>query len=200
LRHRDSLSPVLFDLVVDALAIIMNDTWQDTLYCERCSRWWMWKWYNHALVCWWYPFLDNIVSTQNLIFIFCVFWGKIWLQSYYSQKWIVLVWGAQDKVKFIGEFLLAIWKIPIKYIGMPTSKTTLRNKDYNFVKTKIAGKCSSGTIVQGILTNMKMFMMSLLHNSFGRNKKVVFHRARLVWQEKPMNTSIILPDGRWYIR
>jgi hypothetical protein len=26
LRHRDSLSPVLFDLVVDALAIIMNDT------------------------------------------------------------------------------------------------------------------------------------------------------------------------------
>ena len=144
LRQGDSLSPLLFDLAVDAFAIILDKTRNEgfvkevlTDYHENGVN--MLQYVDDTI----FLIQDDENSARNLKFILTAFEQMSGLTINFHQSEILLFGGAiERKDLYQVIFTCILGETPLKYLGLPVSNKRIRNKMWKNVTEKIKKRCA----------------------------------------------------------
>lgn len=196
LRQGDAMSPLLFDIAADALAIILDKAKQHGFVKGVMSEFGnngvnMLQYADDTI----FLIQDDEESARNLKFILSAFEQMSGLSINFHKSEIFLFGEAKEKADLYQEiFTCQKGELPLKYLGLPVSDVRLRNKFWKGVTEKIEKRCACWqgrllnmagrvTLVQACLSNIPIYMMSFYPLHVGVRKKADFFRARLVWQE-----------------
>jgi hypothetical protein len=144
LRQGDPLSPLLFDLTVDGLAMMMDKA-------KKCGliKGLVPELVDNGLVLLQYAddtifFLeDDVSSAQNLKFLLCIFEQISGLKINFDKS-VLFCFGDAIKKKEQYEliFSCSTGMLPIKYLGLPVDQKQLLNKDWSRVEENMEGGLS----------------------------------------------------------
>lgn len=130
LREGDALSPLLFDLAADALAIIMDKAKTSGIVKRVLS-----ETLNHGVNMLQYAddinFLlrDDENSARNLKFILSAFEQMSGLTINFHKSELFLFGEAVEKASLYQEiFTCELGSLPLKYLGIPVSNFRIRNE------------------------------------------------------------------------
>ena len=196
LRQGDPLSPILFDLAVDGLAILI-DRAKNLGFVNGVSS----EYVEGGLAILQYAddtlfFLeDDVRSAQNLKFILCVFEQMSGLKINFDKSELYCFGEAEDrKMQYEMIFSCVSGQLPMKYLGIPIDKKRIMNKDWNKAEEKMEGKlgCWQGKLlaiggrvelIKSSLTSIPLYMMSFYSLPVGVRKKFDFFQSRFLWGE-----------------
>lgn len=110
------------------------------------------------------------------------------------MKCFCLVKPLIKKNEYSRIFTCPVGVLPSKYLGLPVDEKRIRNKHWKPHDEKTEKKCGTWlgrlmanagriTLIKSSLAGIPYFMMSFYGLPVGVNKRMVFFRARLLWQE-----------------
>ena len=137
------MSPLLFDLAADALAIVMEKAKPNGLipgllgeYIEKGVN--MLQYADDTI----FLLPDDMESAKNLKFILCAFEQMSGLKINFHKSELFLFGEAADKSEqYKRIFTCSNGSLPMRYLGIPVNKMRIRNKDWSKVQSKVASKC-----------------------------------------------------------
>lgn len=195
-RQGDPLSPLLFNLVADGLAMLIKKAQQQGIRTGLVPHL-----VDGGLAILQYVddtiFLleDNLVNARNLKFILCVFEQISGLKINFHKSELFCLGGAMERqVAYSEIFTCGVGSFPIKYLGIPVDVKRLSNARWKPIEEKVEKKLAGwkGNILsiggRVVLTNaclstVPLDMLSFLEAPKGVLKRLDYFRARLLWQE-----------------
>ena len=144
LRQGDPLSPLLFDIAADALAISLDNAMQGGFVKGVLSE------LNDCEVNMLHYADDTIFLLQddennakNLKFILTAFEQMSGLTINFHKSEIFMFGEAANKTRLYQDiFTCEVGKMPIKYLGLPVADVRLGNKFWKGVTEKIKKRCA----------------------------------------------------------
>jgi hypothetical protein len=195
LRQGDPLSPMLFNIVVDMLAILLQrakeDGQVDGLVPHLVEGGLSILQYADDTIL----FMEHdLLKAVNMKLILCIFEQLSGLKINFHKSEIFCFGGAKDdEQQYRHIFGCEAGSLPFRYLGIPIHFKTLRNSDWYPVETRFEGKlgCWKGkllsygdrlVLINSVLTSLPMFMLSFLQIPKGVLKRLDYYRSRFFWQ------------------
>ncbi|WVZ69696.1 hypothetical protein U9M48_018443 [Paspalum notatum var. saurae] len=195
LRQGDPLSPLLFNLVADMLAVFINKAKDNGqiqgliphLVEDGLS---ILQYAGDTIL-----FLEhNLEQAKNLKIILCAFEKLSGLKINFHKSDIFCYGEAKSHVEQYSQiFGCSMGCFPFRYLGIPMNHKRLRNKDWKVVEDRFQKKLSSWkeklfsyggrlVLINSVLSSIAMFMMSFFEVPKGILKKLDFYRSTFFWQ------------------
>jgi hypothetical protein len=195
LRQEDPLSPILFNIVVDMLAIIINraknegqiDGVVPHLVDNGLS---ILQYVDDTII-----FMDdNIEKAKNLKLLLCAFEELSGIKINYHKSEIFCFCDARNSENMYSQlFGCQIGSYPFKYLGILMHYKKLSNIDWKALEQRIEKKlsCWKGkllyvggrlVLINSILTSMVLFMLSFFEVLRGVLEKIEYFRSSFFWQ------------------
>lgn len=185
LRQGDPLSPLLFDLAVDVLAILVGRAVDNGLVTGLATD----KTEGDLAILQYADdtillFQDDLEQAKNLKRILGMFEIMFGLKINFHKSEVICVGMEEDRIKLFEEiFTCGRGSFPIKYLGLPVDEKRLKNSDWNPSVGKmekrmggwlgrflnIAGRTS---LVNSSLSSLTLYMLSFYELPKGIKKKI----------------------------
>jgi hypothetical protein len=195
LRQGDPLSPLLFNIVVDMLAILIGRAKEDgqigSLIPHLVDGGVSILQYADDTIL----FMEhNLQKAVNMKLILSIFEQLSGLKINFHKSEIFCFGQASDEEsEYKRIFGCESGSLPFRYLGIPIHYRKLRNSDWYPVETRFEGKlgCWKGkllsygdrlVLINSVLTSLPMFMLSFLEIPVGVRKRLDFYRSRFFWQ------------------
>jgi hypothetical protein len=195
LRQGDPLSPILFNLVADMLAIMIERAKQDGevsgliphLVDGGLS---ILQYADDTII-----FMEHdLDKALNMKLVLCLFEQLSGLKINFHKSELFCFGNAKDfETDYKNLFGCGIGSLPFRYLGIPIHFLKLKNGEWKPVEDRFekniscwAGKMLSYgdrlTLINSVLTSLPMFMLSFLEIPIGVRKRLDFFRSRFFWQ------------------
>ena len=195
LRQGDPMSPILFNIVVDMLAIliarakeagqvegVLPHLVQDGLSILQYA--------DDTVI-----FMSHDVErARNMKLILSTFEQLSGLKINFHKSEIFCFGKAKDHKVFYSQlFGCGVGKFPFRYLGLPIHTRKLSNKDWRTIENRIEKKLSGWkgkllsvggrlVLINSVLSSLPMFMMSFFELPKGVLEKIDCLRSRFYWQ------------------
>jgi hypothetical protein len=195
LRQGDPISPILFNIVADMLAIliarvkeagrvegVIPNLIQDGLSILQYA--------DDTLI-----FMSHDVEKAiNMKLLLSTFEQLSGLKINFHKSEIFCFGKAKDQEVFYSQlFGCEIGKYPFRYLGLPMNTRKLNNKDWQTIGNRIEKRLSGWkgkmltvggrlVLINSVLSSLPMFMMSFFELSRGVLEKIDYFRSRFYWQ------------------
>lgn len=149
-RQGDPLSPILFNLVVDALSVLIKEA-------QRCGviKGIVPHLQENGIAI--LQYADDTVflleegdkNARNLKFILCLFEQMSGLKINFLKSEVFSLGAAEEHANMYGEiFTCQPGVLPMKYLGIPIDKSRLANTQWKFLEDKVEKKmkCWQGKV------------------------------------------------------
>ena len=195
LRQGDPMSPKLFNIVVDMLAIliarakeagqvegVIPHLVQDGLSILQ---------YADDTVLF---MSHDFEKARNMKLILSTFEQLSGLKINFHKSEIFCFGKARDNEVFYSQlFGCGVGKFPFRYLGLPMHTRKLSNKDWQTIENRIEKKLSGWkgkllsvggrlVLINSVLSSLPMFMMSFFELPKGVLEKIDCFRSRFYWQ------------------
>jgi hypothetical protein len=193
LRQGDPLSPILFDLTADALAIMIGRAVGQGLLTGLASK------NSESVSILQYAddtillFEDNLEQARNLKFLLCLFEQMSGLKINFHKSEVYCLGRAKERYKKFEEILTCkAGDLPMKYLGIPIDEKRLALCRWDPIIEKFGKKMSPwqgrnlvmagrATLINSSLTSLALYMLSFYRVPPGVRKKMDMHRAGFLW-------------------
>jgi hypothetical protein len=195
LRQGDPLSPMLFNIIADMLAIIINRAKEDGqvggliphLVEEGVS---ILQYADDTIV-----FMEHDIDKAiNMKLILCLFEQLSGLKINFHKSELFCFEKAKDSQNEYKEiFGCAIGALPFKYLGIPIHFRKLLIKEWKIIEDRFEKNLASWIgkilsygdrliLINSVLTSLPMFLLSFFQIPIGVRKRLDFYRSRFFWQ------------------
>ena len=195
MRKGDPLSPVLFNIVADMLAVLVsrardNDQIKGVvphLIDEGLS---ILQYADDTII-----FLENdLEQAKNLKLLLCAFEELSGLKINFHKSELFCLGQAKANVtEYIHLFGCREGSFPFKYLGIPMSHQKLTSKGRSQIEEKFQKKLSSWkgkllsvggrlVLINSILSSLPMYMLSFFRIPKSVLKKLDYYISRFFWQ------------------
>ena len=195
LRQGDPLSPILFNIVADMLAILISRAKEDgqvgSLIPHLVEGGVSILQYADDTIL----FMEHdLQKAINMKLILCIFEQLSGLKINFHKSEIFCFGKAKEaEDQYRSIFGCEVGSLPFKYLGIPIHYRKLLNKEWNSVEKRFGNKlgCWQGkllsygdrlVLINSVLTSLPMFMLSFLEIPKGVLKRLDFYRSRFFWQ------------------
>jgi hypothetical protein len=195
LRQGDPLSPILFNIIADMLAILIARAKEDGqvegliphLVEGGVS---ILQYANDTII-----FMEhNLEKALNMKLILCIFERLLELKINVHKSEVFCFGHAkemQDDYKIL--FGCEIGSLPFRYLGIPIHFRRLRNGEWKPIEDRFEKKLSSWIgkllsygdhliLINSVLTSLPMFMLSFFEIPKGVMRRLDYFRSRFFWQ------------------
>ena len=196
LRQGDPLSPILFDLSSDSLAIMVNRAVNNKLISGLFTHLdadgiAILQYADDIILL----IQDDLVQARNLKFLLCLFEQMSGLKINFHKSEVFCMGSAQEKTQSFERILTCkSGKFPLKYLGIPVDEKRIKNSDWNPAVEKIEKKMGSwqgkiipiggrSQLINASLTSVPLYMLSFFRVPVGIRKKMDSYRAKFLWDE-----------------
>jgi hypothetical protein len=191
----DLLSPLLFNIVVDMLAILINRAKREGhingvvphLVDDGLS---ILQYADDTII-----FLDHdLEGAKNLKLLLCAFEQLSGLKINFHKNEI-FCFGEEKEMDedYSSIFGCQGGTYPFKYLGIPMHHKRLSNSDWKTIEQRIEKKLSSWKakhlsvggrliLINSVLTSLLIFMLSFFEVPRGVLEKIDYYRSRFYWQ------------------
>jgi hypothetical protein len=195
LRQGDPLSPILFNIVADMLAILIARAKEAGQIGGLLSHLVdggisILQYADDTIL-----FMEHdIAKALNMKLILCIFEQLSGLKINFHKSEIFCFGRAKDiEQQYMQIFGCEAGALPFRYHGIPIHHRILRNAEWNPVETRFASKLgcwrskmlSYGdrlVLINSVLTSLPMFMLSFMEIPVGVRKRLDFYRSNFFWQ------------------
>jgi hypothetical protein len=189
LRQGDPLSLLLFNIVVDMLAILINRAKNEGHINGVVPGLSILQYADDTII-----FLDHdLERARNLKVLLCAFEQLSELNINYHKSEIFCYDKAKEgQEDYSNIFGCQCGTYPFKYLGIPMHHKRLSNNDWKIIEERIEKKLSSWkgkhlsvggrlVLINFVLTSLLMFIMSFFEVLRGVLKKIDYYRSRFYW-------------------
>jgi hypothetical protein len=194
-RQGDPLSPLLFNIVVDMLAVLINRAKSEGqtqrviphLTDDGLS---ILQYVDDAIL-----FIEhNIYQVRNIKLLLSAFEQMSGLKiNFYKSELFCFGQAKEDESQYAQLFGCHIGSYPFRYLGIPMHFRKLSNKDWEKIYERIEKKLSSWkgkylsvggrlVLINSVLTSLHMFMLSFFDVPKGVIERIDYFRSRFFWQ------------------
>jgi hypothetical protein len=194
-RQGDPLSPMLFNIIADMLAILIERAKEDGqvggLIPHLVEGGLSILQYADDTIL----FLEHdLQKAVNMKLILCLFEELSGLKiNFHKSELFCFGKAKEEEQQYKQIFGCDIGELPFRYLGIPIHFRKLKNSDWYPVETRFEGKlgCWKGkllsygdrlVLINSVLTSLPMFMLSFLEIPVGVRKRLDFYRSRFFWQ------------------
>ncbi|WVZ53969.1 hypothetical protein U9M48_004850 [Paspalum notatum var. saurae] len=195
LRQGDPLSPVLFNIVVDMLAIIVSRAKAIGLFKGVVPHL-----VDDGLSILQYAddtvlFLDHdLDQAKNMKLVLCLFEQLSGLKINFHKSELFCFGEAKEwESQYSNLFGCKVGSYPFRYLGIPMHFRKLNNKDWKMIEERIERKLSNWkgkmlsfggrlVLLNSVLSSLPMVMLSFFEIPRGVLKKIEYFRSRFFWQ------------------
>jgi hypothetical protein len=195
LRQGDPLSPILFNIVADVLAILIarakNEGQIGSLIPHLVDGGVSILQYADDTII----FMEHDTEKAvNMKLILCIFEQLSGLKINFHKSELFCFGQANEmETQYRNFFGCEVGSLPIRYIGIPVHYRKLKNSEWNPVECRFGAKLgcwrskllSYGDrliLINSVLTSLPMFMLSFLEIPVGVRKRLDFFRSSFFWQ------------------
>ncbi|WVZ66965.1 hypothetical protein U9M48_016115 [Paspalum notatum var. saurae] len=181
LRQDDPMSPILFNIVVDMLAILVARAKEDGqikgvvphLVDDGLS---ILQYADDTII-----FMDHdIEQGKNMKLLLCVFEQLSGLKINFHKSEIFCFGKAKDyEIQYSQLFGCKIGTYPFRYLGIPMHFRKLNNKDWKHIEDRFEKKL---VLINSVLSSLPLFMLSFFEVPRKVLKKLEYLRSRFYWQ------------------
>lgn len=204
-RQGDPLSPILFNLTVDALVVLVKQVRQQGLIRGLAK---------HLVPggCVILQYADDTIfllepdldCARNLKFLLCMFEQMSGLKINFHKSDLYCLGGAQELGNTLkGIFTCKQGSFPFRYLGVPLSYKRLANINWKPMEDRVEGRLASWqgrllsrgdrvTLINSCMSSVPNFLMSFLEIPKSVMKKLDFFRRRMLWQDEADHRKIHL--------
>ena len=210
LRQGDPLPPILFNIVVDMLAILINraklDGQIDGLVPHLVDGGLSILQYADDTLL----FMDHdLQKAENLKLLLLAFEQVSGLKiNYHKSELFCFGQATEEEHQYHQLFGCKKGDFPFKYLGIPMHVRKLSNNDWKVVEAKFEKKlsCWEGklmsvggrlVLINSVLTSLAMFMLSFFEVPRGVLERLDYFRSRFYWQGENHKRKYRL--ARWNI-
>ena len=195
LRQGDPLSPLLFNIVADMLAILVSRARENGqiegvvphLIDGGLS---ILQYADDTII-----FLENdMEQAKKLKLLLCAFEELSGLKINFHKSEVFCLGDAKGEVAaYVQLFGCKEGTFPFKYLGIPMSYGRIANKDWNQIEERFQKRLSSWkgkllsvggrlVLINSVLSSLPMFMLSFFRIPKSILKKLDYYRSRFFWQ------------------
>ena len=184
LRQGDPLSPLLFDLAADALAIMITRAVDSGILKGLCSRLVekgvsILQYVDDTILL----LEDDLEQARNLKFVLCLFEQMSGLKINFHKSEVICLGNAKERCADFEEiFTCKAGELPMKYLGIPIDEKRLSLKDWKPVLEKHENKLSCwqgknlviggrSTLINSSLLSLLLYMLSFYRVPVGVKHK-----------------------------
>lgn len=195
LRQGDPLSPILFNLVADMLALLMHRANEQKkirglvpyLVDDGLS---ILQYADDTIL-----FMEHdLEEARNLKLVLSTFEKLSGLKINFHKSELFCFGKANEvMMDYVKNFGCDMGKYPFKYLGIPMHHKRISNKDWQAIEDRFQKKLSSWkgkhlsvggrlVLINSVLSSLAMFMLSFFEIPKGILKKLDYYRSRFFWQ------------------
>uniref|UniRef100_A0A8I6XZE3 Reverse transcriptase domain-containing protein n=1 Tax=Hordeum vulgare subsp. vulgare TaxID=112509 RepID=A0A8I6XZE3_HORVV len=210
LRQGDPMSPILFNVVADMLAILIGRAKQEGqigglvphLVDGGVS---ILQYADDTIL-----FLEHdIAKARNMKLILCLFEQLSGLKINFHKSELFCFGKAKEEQNTYKQlFGCEMGNLPFNYLGIPIHHRKLSNSEWKCTEDRFEKKlsCWKGKLlsyggrlilINSVLTSMPMFLLSFFEVPVGVRRRLDFYRSRFFWQADGDKTKYRL--ARWDI-
>jgi hypothetical protein len=212
LRQGDPLSPILFNIVADMLAILIGRA-KDAGHVGSLIPHLVeggvsvLQYADDTII-----FMEHdLEKAVNMKLILCIFEQLSGLKINFHKSELFCFGKASEMEHHYKDiFGCASGSLPIRYLGIPIHHRMLRNSEWNPVENRFAAKLgcwrskmlSYGDriiLINSVLTSLPMFMLSFLEIPKGVRKRLDFYRSRFFGNLMNTKRNIDYQDGILFV-
>jgi hypothetical protein len=191
----DPLSPLLFNIVVDMLALLIarakDDGQVEWVIPHLVENGLSILQYADDIVIF---MIHDIGKTINMKFLLCVFEQLSGLKINFHKSEIFSLGKAKEyEVAYSQLFGCKNGDFPFRYLGIPMHFRKLSNRDWKVIEERFEKKLSAWkgkvltvggrlVLINSVLSSLPMFMMSFFELPKGVFKKLDYYKSRFFWQ------------------
>ena len=195
LRQGDPLSPVLFNLVADMLAILIARAKEDgqigSLIPHLVDGGVSILQYADDTILFMEHDLEKAINMKLILAIFEQLSG---LKINFHKSEIYCFGQAKEmQAEYCRIFGCVTGELPFKYLGIPIHYRKLLNKEWKPVEDRFEKKLASWVgkllsygdrlvLINSVLSSLPMFLLSFFEIPKGVLKRLDFYRSRFFWQ------------------
>jgi hypothetical protein len=212
LRQGDPLSPILFNIVVDMLAILVNRAKEEGQFEGLIPHL-----VDGGLSILQYAddtvlFLQHdLAKAANLKLLLITFEQVSGLKiNYHKSELFGFGLTEEEETLYLSLFRCQKGGFPFRYLGIPMHYRKLSNSDWKTIEIKFEKKLSSWkgklmsvggrlVLINSVLTSLVMFMLSFFEVPKGVLEKIDYYRSRFFWQGDHHKKSIDLHVGIFFV-
>jgi hypothetical protein len=203
LQQGDPLSPILFNIVADMLAIIIQrakeDDQVDGLILHLVDGGVSILQYADDTIIFMENNLEKALNMKLILYLFEQLSG---LKINFHKSELYCFSQAKDLEDSYKElFGCESGSFPLKYLGIPIHFRRLRNGEWKPVEDRFETKLSNSIgkllsygdtliLINSVLTSLPMFMLSFFEIPIGVRKLLDYYRSRFFGKEKTIKRSI----------
>jgi predicted secreted Zn-dependent protease len=195
LRQGDPLSPILFNLVADMLAVLIERSkelgYVDGLIPNLVEGGLSILQYADDTIL----FLeDDLDKAKNLKMVLGAFEKLSGLKINFHKSELFCFGETKERTTdYVNLFECKEGALPFRYLGIPMSYRKLANKEWRMVEERFQKKLSSWkgkllsyggrlVLINSVLSSLPVFMMSFFRIPKGVREKLDYYRSRFFWQ------------------
>ena len=208
LRQGDPLSPMLFNIVVDMLAILIERAKTDGQIAGVVPHL-----VDGGLSILQYAddtilFMEHdIEKAMNLKLILSAFEQLSGLKINFHKSELFCFGEAKEAIQqYTDLFGCGQGQFPMRYLGIPIHYRRLTNAEWKKVEERLQKRLASWkgklltvggrlVLINSVLTNMVLYMLSFFLVPKGVLKRLDYYRSRFFWQENSERRNIGWQDG-----
>jgi hypothetical protein len=195
LRQGDPMSPILFNIVADMLAILIaranEDGQVEGLIPHLVDGGLSILQYADDTILF---MQHDLEKALNMKLVLCIFEQLSGLKiNFHKSELFCFGKAKQREDDYKTLFGCDIGSLPFRYLGIPIHFRKLRNGEWKPVEDRFETKLSSWigkllsygdrlVLINSVLTSLPMFMLSFLEIPKGVRKRLDFFRSRFFWQ------------------
>ena len=209
-RQGDPMSPILFNIVADMLAVLIGRAKEDGqvggLIPHLVDGGVSILQYADVTII----FMEHdLAKARNMKLVLCLFEQLSGLKiNFHKSELLCFGQVVEEQENYKQLFGRGLGSLPFSYLGIPIHHRKLANREWKSIEDRFEKKLSYWKgklmtyggrliLINSVLTSMPMFLLSFFEVPVGVRKRLDFYRSRFFWQGDENKTKYRL--AKWDI-